>query len=68
MSTLEVPDINWAKYAGCKSIQYIKIGHAPKINAEESGDYDQAQTARDVEKKFSTDLKLLVAETTNDER
>ena len=30
-SVLEVPAINWAKYVGLKSVQYIKIGHEPRV-------------------------------------
>ena len=34
-SVLEVPAINWARYVGVKSVQYVKMGHAPKIAAME---------------------------------
>ena len=34
-SVLEVPAINWARHVGVKSVQYVKMGHAPKIIAEE---------------------------------
>ena len=34
-SVLEVPTINWANYFGIKSVQYIKMGHAPRIQAIE---------------------------------
>ena len=34
---LEIPAVNWAKYAGVKSVQYIKMGHAPRT-AEEPND------------------------------
>ena len=34
-SVLEVPAINWARYVGVKSVQYVKMGHAPRIAAEE---------------------------------
>ena len=33
-SVLEVP-VNWAKYVGVKGVQYIKMGHAPKVDSEE---------------------------------
>ena len=31
----EVPAINWARYGGVKSVQHVKMGHAPRIAAEE---------------------------------
>ena len=34
-SVLAVPTINWANYVGVKSVQYIKMGHAPKVQALE---------------------------------
>ena len=39
-SILEVPAINWAKYVGVKSVQYIKMGHAPKVDAIEQNNWD----------------------------
>ena len=64
-SILEVPAINWAKYAGVKSVQYIKMGHAPRTT-EEPNDWDFGNAVRESEKNFSTDLQLLMTETTND--
>ena len=34
-SVLEVPAINWAKYVGVKSVQYIKMWLAPRVDAIE---------------------------------
>ena len=65
-SILEVPAINWARYVGVKSVQYVKMGHAPKITAEEQNNWDLEQAVRETEKNFSTDLQLLMTETTND--
>ena len=65
-SILEVPAINWARYVGVKSVQYVKMGHAPKIAAEEQNDWNLEQAVRETEKNFSTDLQLLMTETTND--
>ena len=39
-SVLEVPTINWANYIGVKSVQYIKMGHAPKVQALEQNNWD----------------------------
>ena len=65
-SVLEVPTINWANYLGVKSVQYIKMGHAPRIQALEPNDWDHENTVRETEKEFATDLQLLMTETTND--
>ena len=65
-SILEIPAVNWAKYAGVKSVQYIKMGHAPRTTAEELNDWDLGNAVRESEKNFSTDLQLLMTETTND--
>ena len=37
-SVLEVPAVNWTKYVGVKSVQYIKMGHVPKVDAEQPND------------------------------
>ena len=65
-SVLEVPAVNWAKYVGVKTVQYIKMGQAPKVDAEEPNDWDLGNALRETEKQFSTDLQLLMTETTND--
>ena len=58
--------MNWARYVGVKCVQYVKMGHAPKIITEENKNWDLEQAVRETEKKFSTDLQLLMTETTND--
>ena len=63
---LEEPAINWARYVEVKSVQYVKMGHAPKIFAEEDKNWDVEQAVRETERKFSTDVQLLITETTND--
>ena len=65
-SILEVPAINWARYVGVKSVQYVKIGHARKVVAQEENNWDLEQAVRETEKNISTDLQLLMSETTND--
>ena len=55
-SVLEVPVINWAKYVGVKSVQYIKMDHAPKVEAEEQNNWDLGNAVRETEKNFCTDL------------
>ena len=48
-SVLEVPAMNWARYVGVKSVQYVKMGHAPKIIAEDKN-WDLEQPVRETEK------------------
>ena len=62
----EVPTTNWANYLGVKNVQYIKMGHAPRIQAMEPNNGDHENTVRETEKEFATDLQLLMTETTND--
>ena len=65
-SVLEVPANNWARYVGTNSVQYVKMGHAPRIAAEKQNDWNLEQAVRETQKNFSTDLQLLMTETTND--
>ena len=65
-SVLEVPAINWARYVGVKSVQYVKMGHGQRIAAEEQNNWNLEQAVRETEKNFSTDLQLLMTETPND--
>ena len=65
-SILEVPVKNWAHYVGVHSVQYVKMGHARKVAALEENNWDLEQAVRETEKNFSTDLQLLMTETTND--
>ena len=62
-SMLEVPAVNWAKYLGVKSVQYKKMG---RTTAEEPNDWDLGNAVQESEKIFSTDLQVLMTETTND--
>ena len=39
-SVLQVPAVNWANHVGVKSVQYIKMGHAPEVDADEPNDWD----------------------------
>ena len=57
LSVLEVPAINWAKYVGVKSVQYRKMGHAPKVDAIEQNNWDPGNAVRETEKHFATDLQ-----------
>ena len=64
-SILEVPAWNWARYVGVKSVQYVKMGHAPIITAQNGNNWELQQAVQETEKNFSTDLQLLMTETTN---
>ena len=66
LSVLEVPAVNWGKYVCVKSVQYIKMGHTPRVDAEEQKSWDLGKTVRKTEEQFATDLELLMTETTND--
>ena len=57
-SVLEVPAWNWAQYVGVKIVQYVKMGHAPRIAVQEENNWDLEQAVRKTEKNFSTDLQL----------
>ena len=61
-SVLEV----WANYIGVKSVQNIKMGHDPKVQALEQNNWDLENTVRETEKEFPTDLQMLSTETTDD--
>ena len=65
-SVQEVPAVKRAKYVGGKSVQNMKIGHAPKVETEEPYNWDLENAVRETETIFSTDLQLLMTETTND--
>ena len=65
-SILKVSAINWARYVGVEGVQYVKMGHAPKIAAEEQNDWNLEQAVPKTEKNFSSELQLLMTETTND--
>ena len=42
------------------------MGHAPRISAKEKNDWNLEQAVRETEMNFSTDLQLLMNQTTND--
>ena len=46
-------------------MQYVKMGHAPNVIAQEDNNWHLEQAVRETEKNFSTDLQLLMDETTN---
>ena len=46
-SILEVTACNWACYVGVKSVQYVKMGHAPRIAAQDEINFDFEQEEGD---------------------
>ena len=64
-SISEVPAWEWARYVGVKGAQYVTIGHAPIIAAQDENNWDLEQAVRETE-TFQTDLQLQMTETTND--
>ena len=63
--TIAVPAINFKRYLGATSVRYIQMGTASKVQYEDKRDLEE--TVRQVEQKFSTDLRTIADETTNDE-
>ena len=64
-SILEVLAINLARNVGGKSVQYVKMGHAPRIAAQEDNNWDLEQAVRETGKNLSTDIQMLMNETTS---
>ena len=48
---LRAPTTDWSRYVGYKTVQYIKMGHAPKISSQE--EWDTTTTVRQADKRFS---------------
>ena len=71
--TIAVPAINFKRYLGANfkrylgaiSVRYIQMGTASKVQYYE--EWDLEETIRQAEQKFSTDLRTIADETTNDE-
>ena len=52
-SVLEVPAVERAKYVGVKSVKYMKIGHALKVDTEEPNDWDLKNAVPETGKIFN---------------
>ena len=61
-----VPAINSKRYLGSNGVRYIQMGQASHIQNENK--WDLEETIRQAEQKFTTDLKTIATETTNDEK
>ena len=64
--TIAVPAINFKRYLGATSVRYVQMGTASKVQYEDK--WDLEGTVRQVEQKFSTDLRTIADGTTNDEK
>ena len=64
--TIAVPAINFERYLGAISVRYIEMGTSSKVQYEDK--WDLEETVRQAEQKFSTDLRTIADETTNDEK
>ena len=64
--TIAVPAINFKKYLGATSVRYIKMGTASRVQYTE--EWDLEETMKQVDQKFSTDLRTIADEITNDEK
>ena len=47
-----VPAWNWARYVGVKSVQYVKMGHSPKVAALDEINWDFEQAVRETLEEF----------------
>ena len=64
--TIAVPAINFKRYLGATSVPYIQMGTASRVQYNE--EWDLEETNRQAEQNFSTDLRTIADETTNDEK
>ena len=64
--TIAVQSINFKRYLGVISVRYIQMGTASKVQYNE--EWDLEETIRQAKQKFSTDLRTIADETTNDEK
>ena len=64
--SLDVPAINFKRYLGTTGVRYIQMGQASHIQNENK--WDLEETIRQADQKFTTDLKTIAIETTNDEK
>ena len=53
------PEKHRAPYNGCKNVQYVSMGIAPRVSAEEKEEWDAASNVRKAEKKLPAGLLLL---------
>ena len=66
IESLGVPAINFKKYVGATGVRYIQMGQASHV--QEENKWNLEKTIRQAELKFTTDLRTIARETTNDEK
>ena len=64
--TFAVPAIIFKRYLAATSVRYIQMRMASKVQQDDQ--WDLEETVRQVERKFSTDLRTNADETPNDEK
>ena len=50
-AVLELPAVNLAGYVGVMKVQYVKMGHALNLSAQEENNWDLEKAVREIEKK-----------------
>ena len=60
-----VPVISFKRYLGSTGVRYIQMGQTSHV--QEDNKWDLEETMRQAEQKFTTDLRTIVTENTNDE-
>ena len=60
----ETPTVNWVQNIRFNRVQFIKIGHVPRIDAEQGKDWDLGKVVKETGKNSSMYLELLLTETT----
>ena len=66
VDSFDVPAITFKRYLGKTGVRYIQMGQASHIQGENK--WHLEETIRQAEQKFTTDLKTIATETTNDEK
>ena len=61
-----VPEINFKRYMGATGVRYIQMGQTSHMQSDNN--WDLEKTIRKAEEKFTTNLKTIATEITNDER
>ena len=59
-----VPAINFKRCLGATGVRYIQMGQASHV--QDNNTWDLEETIRQAEQKFTSDLKIIATETTND--
>ena len=58
--------INFKRHLGATGVRYIQMGQASHV--QDNTTWDMEEAIRQAEQEFTTDLKTIATETTNDEK